>query len=92
MELDSVIKFGCEVNIRSKQEEDSNIFVGSLITSCKPNCDETFSIALPSLAVVSFSHQLLDFELKSMRSTTKKGLFCTLDSRFSLRFCPKDLN
>ena len=62
---DSVIKFGCEVNIKSiNEEEDSNICAGSLITWCKPKSDEIFSTALPSFAVMSFLHQLLDFTLK----------------------------
>ena len=42
---DSVIRFGFELNIRSiHEEEDSNIWVDSLIISCKPNCDEIFAI------------------------------------------------
>ena len=88
---DSVIGFGCEVNIRSiPEEEDSNIWVGSLTIWCKPNYNEIFSIALPSVAVMSFLHQLLDFALKSPRSTARNGLFCTTDSRFSSRFSLKD--
>ena len=80
-----VIKFGFDVNIKSiHEEEDSNIWVGSLITWCKPNCDEIFSIALPSVVVVSLLHCLLGFALKSPRTTTKKGLFCSADSRFEL--------
>ena len=56
---DSGIKFGCEVDIRSiHEEEDSNICLGSLITWCKPNCDD-----LTSSVVMSFLHQLLDFAL-----------------------------
>ena len=71
---DLVIKFDCEVNIKSIQaEEDSNTYVGSIITCCKPNCDEIFSIALPSIVVMSFLHQLLDFAFKAARRTTKKG-------------------
>ena len=89
---DSVIKFGCEVNIRSIHEEVSNICVSSLITWCKANCDDIFSIALPSLVVMPFLHQLLDFVLKSPRSTIKKGLFCTAESRFSSRGSLKDSN
>ena len=73
---DSVIKFGCEMDIRSIHEkEDSNICAGSLITWCKANCEEIFSIVLPSIAVMSFLYQLLYFALKPPRSTTKKGLF-----------------
>ena len=90
---DSVIRFGCEVNIRSiHEEEDSNIWVGSSIIWCQPNCDVIFSIALPSVVVVSFLQQLLDFALKSPRSTARNGLFCTADSRFSSRFYLKDSN
>ena len=75
---DSVIKFGFEVNMRSiHEEEDPNICVGSLITWSKLNCDEILSVDLPSLMVNSLLHQLLDFALKSPKSTTKKGLFCT---------------
>ena len=88
---DSVIKFGCEMNIRSIHEkEDSNICAGSLITWCKANCEEIFSIVLPSIGVMSFLYQLLYFALKPPRSTTKKGLFCTADSRFRSRFSLKD--
>ena len=54
---DSVMRFSCEVNIRLiHEEEDSNIYVGSLIIWCKPNCIETFSIALSSVVVMSFLH------------------------------------
>ena len=55
----SVIKFCCQVNIRSKNgEEDSNICIGWLITCCKPNCDYIFSIALASLLVMSLLHKI----------------------------------
>ena len=75
---DSVIKFGCEVNIRSiHEEEDFNRCVGSLITWCKANCNDIFSIALPSQVIISLLQQLLNFALKWPRSTTKKGLFYT---------------
>ena len=48
---DSVIKFGCEVNIRSiHEEEDSNICVGLLITWYKPNCDEQYVLLLVIVA------------------------------------------
>ena len=84
----SVIKIGCEVNIRSIHEEDSNIFVGSFITWCKGNCDDLFLLLY--FVVISFLHQLLDFALTSPRSTTKKGLFCTAGSRFSSMFSLKE--
>ena len=73
---DSVIRFGCDVNIRSiHKEEDSNKCVGSLITWCKPDCDEIFSVALPSIVVRSFLRQLLDFAWKSPRSTIDSIVF-----------------
>ena len=60
-ELGCNIKFRCEVNIRSiYEEEDSNICVGWLITCCKPNCDYIFSIALPSLLVMSLLHKIAE--------------------------------
>ena len=80
------------LSMRSIHGEDPNICVGSLITYCRPDCCEIFPIALPFIVVVSFFHQLFDFALKSPRSTTKKGLFCTADSRFSPRFSLKDSN
>ena len=90
---DPVIRFGCEVNIRSIHEEEvSNICVGLLIIWCKPNCNEILFIVLSSLVVMSFLHQSLDFTLKLPRSTTRNGLFCTTDSRFSSRLSLKDSN
>ena len=68
------------------------MFVGSLITRCKPHCYEKFSIALHSILIKSFLHQLLDFALKLLRRTIEKGLFCTAHSRFSSRFSLKDSN
>ena len=90
---DSVIKFRSKVNIRSMHEEEySNIYVGSLITWWKPNCDEIFSIALPAIVVTSFLRQLLDLSLKSPSTTTKEELFCKADANFSSRFSLKDSN
>ena len=52
---DSIIKFDCEMNISLiNEEEDCNICVGPFITWCKLNCDEIFSVALSSIAVMSF--------------------------------------
>ena len=57
---DSVIKFGCEVNVRSiHEEEDSIAYIYSLITWCNLNCDDIFSITLPLLVVMSFLHNYL---------------------------------
>ena len=45
---DSVIKFGCDVKIRSiHAKELSRICVGSFIICCIPNCDVIFSKILP---------------------------------------------
>ena len=75
---DSVIKFIRELNNKLiHEEEDSNIYAGSLITSCKPKCPEIFAIPLHSVVILSFQHQLLDIPLKSPRITIKKGLFWT---------------
>ena len=91
--FDSVIKFSCEVNIRwIHEEEDYSICVSSLFTWWKPNCDAIFSIALPSLVVMSLLHQILNLALKLSRSTTRKRLFCTADPRFSWKLSLKDWN
>ena len=51
----SVIKFGCEVNVRSiHEEEDSITYICSLITWCNLNCDDMFSISL-----LTFLHNCL---------------------------------
>ena len=42
---DSITKFGCEVNIKSMQDEESPIIcVGSLIICCNPNVEVIPSI------------------------------------------------
>ena len=57
---DSVIKFGCELSIRSMhEEEESNLSVDSSITWCKPNCDETFPILLPSIVITFNSNYVI---------------------------------
>ena len=55
---DSVIRFGCEVNIGSiHEEEGSTKCVGSLIIGFKPKCDKIFSIALFPV-VISLSYTI----------------------------------
>ena len=44
------------------------ICIASFITWCKPNWDEIFSTALPSVVVMSFLHQVLDFASQLPRS------------------------
>ena len=60
------------------------MFVGSLITRCKPHCHEKFSIALHSILIKSFLHQLLDFALKSPRRTIEKVLYKIILSQLVL--------
>ena len=73
---DSIIKFGCDVKIRSIHEEEvSDMCVGSLIIRCNPNWCVTFSVASPSKLVLSWQKQLLDLALKSPIATTKNGSF-----------------
>ena len=68
-------KFGCDVNIKSIQEEEfATRRVGSL-SSCNPNWEVIASILEPSYDVLSPLNQRLDLILKSPRTTVKKGLF-----------------
>ena len=46
---DSITRLGWETKIKSMQEDDaSNMWVGSLISSCMPNCDVMPSVIVPS--------------------------------------------
>ena len=80
------------MNLRLIHEEESNIYVGSLTIWCKQHFAEIIYIALPSVVIMSFLHQLSDFALKLLKSTTTNGSFCTAGSRFSYRLSLKDLN
>ena len=57
------------------EEELFKICVSSLISWCKPFCEVTTSVLLPSLLVIIWTYQLLDLPLKSPRETIKKGFF-----------------
>ena len=64
--LDSEIRLGWEVNIKSiKAEEFSKMCIGSFKTWYNSHCDETFSIAIPSKFVLSCLYQLVHLALKS---------------------------
>ena len=82
----SVIKFGCDVNMRSIHEEQlCKICVGSFINWCYPNWGVTFSNAFLWDVVLSLQYQTLDFALKSPIATRRKGLFWDKVSKFSLK-------
>ena len=83
---DSLTKLGCVVKIRSMhKEEDSKIWVASLIIWLRTNWDVTFSIVIPSKLVLFWLHQCLDFALKSPMTTNKKRFLCTRVSRLIWR-------
>ena len=65
--------------IKLMQEDDAgNIWVGSRISYCIPNCDVMPSLLLSSSDVLSSSYDLCNFALRSPRRTIKKGLFFQL--------------
>ena len=63
--------------------------VGSLMIWLNPNCDVICSILLPSKLVWSFAHQFVDFTLKSLIATRRKGLFCARLSKVLSKFSQK---
>ena len=75
---DSIIKFGCDANMRSiNGEKMCKICVGSFVAWCNPNCDVTFSNAFPWEVVLSSQYQIFDFALKSPITTRRKKCFET---------------
>ena len=91
---DSIIKFGCEVNVRSiHEEEDSITYICSLISWCNLNCDIFYYFTFTCGYDILTWLLVFGFDFGKMpRSTTKKELFCTADSRFSSNFSFKDSN
>ena len=72
----SVIKLGCDVNIRSIQDDEVFVMcVGALIICCKPNCVVTFSNAFPSRLDLSRQNQFFDLSFKSSINPIRNGLF-----------------
>ena len=66
--LDSISKLGWELKIKSIfKDELFEIYVGLLISWCKPFCEVTPSIYLPSLLVISLLYKFLDFELEYLK-------------------------
>ena len=83
---DSIIKFGCDANMRSIHEKElCKIYVGSFMTWCNPNYDVTFYNAFPWGVVLSLQYQNFDFALKSPRATRRKGFFWDKVSEFNLK-------
>ena len=61
---DSITKFGCEVKIKSIQEDEFLVWcVGSLISCCSLNWEVMPSIFEPSYDVLSLLHQRFDLTL-----------------------------
>ena len=79
--LESTTKFGCDVKMRSIQDEEfSNTCVGSFLIWRTPNCEVTNSILAPSVVGLSLMYQFLDFIFEFPSTTTKSEL----DSRVSI--------
>ena len=88
---DSISKLGWELKIKSIHEEELfKICVGSLISWCKPFCEVTASIFLPSSLVISLLYQLLDLALKSLRATIKKRFFWARVSKVNSKMSRND--
>ena len=82
--IDSLTKLGCEVNIKSMQEEESPmICVDSLIICCNLNVEVIPSILELSYIVLLHLNQRFDLALKSPRTTVKKVLLAVAASRFN---------
>ena len=71
------------------EEKVYNMWVGSLITWCNPNCDVILSITFPSKVDLSWQCHLLDLILKSPIATTRKGFLWTIFSKFISKFLEK---
>ena len=79
-----ITKFGWEEKIRSIQDTVGPwMWVGSLIIYCSPNWEVMASVWEPSEVVASSVYQLLDFALKSLMATIKKGLVAETASKVS---------
>ena len=85
---DSITKFGCDVKIKSIQEEESATKCVSLLVSCcNANWEVIASILEPSYDILSPLNQRLNFLLKS---TVKKGLFAVTASMFNSKLLAND--
>ena len=84
---ESVTNLGCDVKNKSIQEGDVSILcVGSLIIWCKPSYEINVSVCAPSKLVLSLTHQLHGFALKSHNAVIKNGLKVFALSKFNSRF------
>ena len=84
---DSVIKSGCDANMRSiREEEFFKICIGSFMTWCNPKCDVKISNAFPWEVVLSLQYQHFDSPLKSLIATRGKELFRDKVSKLSQNY------
>ena len=93
---DSIIRFGCDVNIKSMQEEELfKIWVGSFMIWLKPKLAVKMSIFYPSIFVMLLAYHQFDFALKSPRTTTIYSFFnqpgSILNSKLSENFLNSSL-
>ena len=74
------------MNIRSIQDDEVfDMWVGSLIICCKPNCIVTFLISFPVWLVLSWEYQFFDLAFKSPVNTIMNGLFWHKLSKFDTK-------
>ena len=80
---DSITKFGCEVNIKSIQEEKSPIIcASSLIVCCNPSVEVILSILEALYVVLPPLNQRFNSALKSPRTEVTKVLLTVAVSIF----------
>ena len=82
---DSITKFGCEVNINSRQE---NVFPERWVNWWNPNWEAMRSTLEPSFVILLFLYQRFDLTLKYHKQQLKKKLFAEIISRFSSNVFP----
>ena len=86
-------KLGWELKVKSIHwEKLFKIGLGSFISWCKPFCEVTASIFLPSSLVISLLYQLLDLALKSPASAIKKGFFWDRVSKINSKLSRNEKN
>ena len=89
---ESVIKYVWDGNIRSIQDDEVfEMWVGSLIICCKPNCAITFPIAFPSWLDLSWLCQFFDLTFKSQINTIRNGSFDARFPRLKSGYFPGDI-
>ena len=88
---DFITKFDWVVKIRSiHEDEPPTMCVGSFIICSNLNWEVTLSILETSYVLVSLLYKKLVFELKSPRTTVRKGLFTITVSRRNAKLLIND--